>query len=161
MFKLNNWKEHIFKDDLIAVLINGLVVSILAGIIAGGIDYLFNKFNIRLSFGLLIIAFCVGYRINKAYFTFHILYPVLALVFMVFGLFVSTLTFHVSIFGFKYAFYMLTEPTFYLYFITTPISNLLVLRAGFDIKYLLLGILDIIITIWSFWYCYRLAKGRN
>ena len=161
MFKLNNWKEHIFKDDLISVLINGLVVGLLAGIIAGGLDYLFARFDIRISFGLLIIAFCTGYRTRKAYFTFHILYPVLALIFMVFGLFVSTLTYYICILGFQYGFQMLAQPGFYLYFITTPIANLLALRAGFDIKYLLLGILDVLITIWSFWYCYRLAKGNN
>lgn len=161
MFKLNNWKEHIYKDDLIAVLMNGFIVALLAGIIAGGLDYLFERFNIRISFGLLIIAFCVGYRIRKSYYTFHILYPVLALLFMIFGLFVSVLTFYISLLGFQYGFQMLTVPGFYIYFIETPIANLLALRAGFDIKYLLLGILDVLITIWSFWYCYRLAKGNN
>ena len=161
MFKLNNWKEHIYKDDLIAVLINGLVVAILSGIIAGGLDYLFSLANIRITFGLLIIAFCIGYRTKKAYYTFHILYPVLALVFMIFGLFISHITINVCILGIVPFFSYFFTPGFFLAFVQTPIINLIIYFQTFDIKNLLLGILDIVIVIWSFIFCYRLAKGRN
>ncbi len=91
MFNKNNWKEPLYKNDVINVVIDGLVAGILGGVLAGALDYLFGLLNIIISFGLIILAYLVGYRVRKGYYSFHILYPVLAVLFMTLGLFFASL----------------------------------------------------------------------
>lgn len=162
MFNSNNWKEAIYKDDLKSVILNGIIFSILGGILAGALDYLTNMLNVPISFGLIIIVLMVSSRIKKSFYTYHILYPVLGIVFLTLGLFVSYFTNYLIIFKGISAFTLFSNPSFYLNFLLDPIYGIIIFfRNGYNVFYLLAGILNLAITIWAYVYCYKLIKGRN
>lgn len=162
MFKINNWKEPIYKNDLINVIVNGLIAAILGGILAGLLDYLFDMINLRISFGLIIITYVIGSRMRKGYYSYHILYPVLSILFMILSLFVCDVTYMCMIYSSVSIIpIILTDVDFYINFLLSPIYYLYVCFNSFDILYLILGLLNIVIYIWAFRYCYKLVKGRN
>ena len=160
MFKKNNWKMPIYKDDLLGVLFNGLLSSVLSGILAGLLDFLFGEIlNFPLTIGLILMCYMIGYRMKRGYYTYHILYPVLSILFMIIALFFSQFSYYVCIFGLN-AFALLGQGSFYLNFILNPIYYLYICFKSFSFMYLLLGILNIIIHIYAFVICYKIVKGR-
>lgn len=161
MFNIDNWHKRIYKDDLVYVLINAFAVVLLGGIIAGSIDYLFSLIKVNISFGLIIITLILGIRIRKSYYNFHILYPVLSIPFMILAIFISTLTEWVYLFGIQNFCNILLDPAFYLNFVEQPVYYIVKAFNPFDGLVLVLGIVDTLIYIWSFYFCYRLAKGNN
>lgn len=162
MFKINNWKEPIYKNDLINVIVNGLIAAILGGILAGLLDYLFDMINLRISFGLIIITYVIGSRMRKGYYSYHILYPLLSILFMILSLFVCDVTYMCMIYSSVSIIpIILTDVDYYINFLLSPIYYLYVCFNSFDILYLILGLLNIVIYIWAFRYCYKLVKGRN
>lgn len=162
MFKLYNWKEPIFKKDLIAVIINGLLFGILGGILAGVLDYLMVLINFSVSFGLIILTYMIGIKVRKSYYSYHILYPVLGLVFLVLGLFVSYVAFYFMALRSLDTFGLFLDPFFYLNFLLEPASGIIsFFTNGYNLLSLIVGILNVIIYIWAFVFCYRLIKGRN
>ena len=79
MFNKNNWHEPIYKNDLKNVLLFGITTMILCGIITGLFDALLNQtFGLGVSFSLLLNALAIGFAVKKGYYSYHILYPVLA-----------------------------------------------------------------------------------
>ena len=114
MFKGNNWKEPIYKDDLKNVILNGIVFSILGGVLAGTLDFLMVLLNLSISFGLIILTYMVGVRIRKSYYTYHILYPVLGILFLTLGLFCSYFTNYFLLLKSVDTFKLLLNPIFYL-----------------------------------------------
>ena len=161
MFKLYNWKEPLFKKDLIAVIINGLIFGILGGILAGVLDYLMLMINFSISFGLIILTYMIGIKVRKSFYSYHILYPVLGLAFLVLGLFISYATFYFVAFKFD-AFIFFIDPFFYLNFLLKPANGIInFFTNGYNPLSLSLGILNVIIYIWAFVFCYRLIKGRT
>ncbi len=161
MFNIDNWHKRIYKDDLSYVLINAIAVVLLGGIIAGSIDYLFSLINVNISFGLIIITLLLGLRMRKSYYNFHILYPVLSILFMILAIFIQTLTEWVYILGIQNFNKILLDSQFYLNFIQKPVYYLIKSFEPFDGLKLFVGILDLAIYIWSFIFCYRLVKGNN
>lgn len=161
MFKKSNWNEPIFKNDLKNVLLNGILFAILGGILAGALDYLFDYINFRLSIGLVILTLMIGYRVYKAYFNFHILYPVLTIPFMILGLFIAFFTYWLCIFGFSEFFSILGDGQFYLSFLKSPFASLINGINQGDGGYIFLGIINILIYIIGFYVCYITAKGRR
>ncbi len=161
MFSKTNWQEPIYKKDLQNVIINGVLFGILAGILGGALDFLFAYIDVKLSIGLVIISLMVGYRVNKSYFNFHILYPVLIIPFMILGLFISHFTYSLFLNGFHNFFNVLGDGNFYLSFLISPVSELIFgIRYG-STKDIILGIVNILIYILAFVSCYLLAKGRR
>ncbi|MGM9969365.1 MAG: hypothetical protein ACI35S_03110 [Anaeroplasma sp.] len=162
MFKLYNWKQPLYRNDLISVLVNGLLTAILAGVLAGALDFLFSMINFPLAFGLLIICYLVAYKVKKSFYSYHILYPVLSLIFMVIALFISDVTKMCMIYNSISALpTILSTPSFYLAFILGPLYYFYICIKSFDVIYLFLGIIDIIIYVWAFMICYKTVKGRN
>lgn len=165
MFNKNKWKEPIYKQDVIGVIVNGLLAAILGGILGGSLDYLLGiVWNFPISFSVLILVFFIIWRVRKGFYSFHILYPVLALVFLVIGIFVVEYTV-VAIGYIQMGYYQIhlivITPLFWEQFLMTPIYEL---RLGImygSAKDIILGILDVIFYIWAFWYTYRMVKGRN
>ncbi|MBR6071738.1 MAG: hypothetical protein IKP77_02755 [Acholeplasmatales bacterium] len=161
MFNSNNWREPIFKNDLKNVILNGIVFAILGGILAGALDYLFDYINVSIHFGLIVLTILIGYRVYKAYFNFHILYPVLTIPFMILGLFIAFFTYWLCIFGIGNFFNILIDGEFYLSFIKSPVSTLITgIQIG-NTGNIILGIVNILVYIIGFWACYVTAKGRR
>jgi hypothetical protein len=129
------------------------------------LDYLLGiVWNFPISFSDLILVFFIIWRVRKGFYSFHILYPVLAFVFLVIGIFVVEYTV-VAIGYIQMGYYqihlILITPLFWEQFIMTPIYKL---RLGImygSAKDINLGILDVIFYIWACWYTYRMEKGRN
>lgn len=161
MFSKTNWQEPIYKKDLRNVILNGVVFAILAGILGGAFDFLFAYINVRLSIGLVIISILVGYRVNKSYFNFHILYPVLTIPFMILGLFISHFTYSLFLNGMGNFFYILADGNFYFSFLISPASELVFGIQYASTKDIMLGIVNILIYILAFVSCYLLAKGKR
>ena len=161
MFNKNNWLEPIYKQDLIAVIVNGLVSCILGGILAGVLDYLLSLINFPLSFGLIIIAYLVGLRVKRGYYSYHVLYPTLAIVFFLLGIFFQAYTsvclyhaFFVKDYNFLKVFVsrelwiQIVSPFFLL--IVGTFQPLVLFYAVIDLAALVLGI----------FITYRVAKGN-
>lgn len=163
MFKKYNWKQPLYKDDIINVVLNGLVSAILGGILAGMLNFLGEKLklNFAINFGLIIICYMVGIRMRKGYYNYHILYPVLSIAFMLLALVFSEFAFMFCIFPDAMTFGLLLKGSFYLNVIISPIYYILLCIKNFHILYLILGILNLIIYVFAFHFCYRLVKGRN
>ncbi|MBQ3253846.1 MAG: hypothetical protein IJA65_04745, partial [Acholeplasmatales bacterium] len=118
--------------------------------------------DLRISFGLIIITYVIGSRMREGYYSYHILYPVLSILFMILSLFVCDVTYMCMIYSSVSIIpIILTDVDFYINFLLSPIYYLYVCFNSFDILYLILGLLNIVIYIWAFRYCYKLVKGRN
>ena len=162
MFKKYNWQQPIYKNDLRTVLIFGISAMILGGILSGLLEALLYDLNIRISFSLLLNAVFIGFLVKKAYASYHILYPTLALVFYFFSFFFSDLGRNVGILGLQNLGYIFTSPQTYYYFIIIPFRNLIyMINYGFDFVLLLFLLLNIFFYILGFVSVYKLSKGRN
>lgn len=161
MFKKYNWQQPIFKDDLISVLVNGILSAILGGLLAGCIDYLFGLISFPISFGLVIICYMIGSRMRKAYMSYHILYPTLSILFMLIALIFSRFAQYLCIYQSFSVFKMLISYQFYLSILRAPIYYIILCIKSFNILNLFIGIIDVIIYIYAFVFCYRMVKGRN
>lgn len=158
MFNINNWKEPIYKNDVIGVLINATLATILSGIFVGLLEYLLYLINFPISFTLIILPFFIGIRIKKGYYSYHILYPTLSLIFLILSLFITRLTLNIIILGFNYGFLSLTSYTFYLMAIE-PLYDIYALIKGYSNMYYFYLILDLIVYSFAFYYSYRLSSG--
>ena len=162
MFKKFNWQQPIYKHDLITVLIFGLSAGILGGIIAGLIDALMLSLGINISFTLLIITLIIGFSVKKAYESYHILYPTLAIVFLIIALFFSYVAKFVGAGGIGMIGYVLSRGDTYYLFILSPIFGIINnFRNGFDFLSFLFNLINIIFLGLAFYGTYRIAKGNN
>ena len=161
MFNKNNWRQPIYKNDVRTVIIFGLTAAILGGILTGLIEAtLYNVFRLGISFSLLLNSLIVGYSVKKGYEEYHILYPVLALVFYVIALFMSFLSNQIGVVGIQYIGSILSDPNLYLNFLLLPIIILFrMIKEGFYFVYLLYLILNVVFYVLGFYAVYRIAKG--
>lgn len=160
MFNLESWKGHIYKNDIIGVIINGILTAIAVGILAGAIDYLFHLASFSMSLGLILMSYSVGFRVRKGYFSYHPLFPLLAIVFMIFGLFVETLTFYCFLRGVGSFFDILSSWNFYLNFLIFPVYDFYMLTVDFRVTYIFLGIINLIFFLFSIFICFKISGGR-
>lgn len=164
MFKLNNWKQTIYKDDIKAVILKGFLIAILGGILAGLVDYLLVvKLDSQFTIGLIIIAYFIVYKLKGAYFNYHILYPVLGVVFFIIGMYVSHIT---EIFiTFKdydlYLEYILKDPEWHFAFITRYYTDLKCAFEYKDVLDIFWSIFNILVLVLLMGFCYKGVKGRN
>lgn len=162
LFKKYNWKQPIYKNDLLNVLLNGFLAAILGGILAGLLDFLFDEIlNFPLSFSLIIICYLLGSRMRKGYYSFHILYPVLSIGFMALALVFAKFAYIFCIFPSMSTFQFLIRGSFYLNVLLSPIYYITECIKSFQILYLIIGILNLVIYIFAFRFCYQMVKGRN
>lgn len=155
------WKEHIYKDDLKSVLINGFLIAIFVGILGGVCDYAMGLINFSISISFILLYYFMSTRLKKAYFTYHILYPVLSLVFLTLGFMIADFTYLFIGIRDLSAFYLFTSPYYYFYFITKPISNIILFFNSGNSLDLILGIINLVIVIWAYVYVYKTVKGNN
>lgn len=159
MFNKNEWKKEIFKEDLKKVILIGLLMAILGGALSSVLDYSLNKIHITISFGVIIYAILIGIMIRRSYVNYHILYPVLGIVFMIVASIISRLLYPFIIyFNFSEYFNYLGSPNVWLNIIFGPIYSLATRFGASDYIYIILGFL---IHFALYFLCYRLAKGNN
>jgi hypothetical protein len=161
MFNKFAWKQEIYKDDLLPVIGNGLLFAVIGGILAGLLDFLCNLIGLNISFGLIIISYFVGSRVNKSYYSYHILYPTLTIIFMLIGLLFSDLSYLFCMFRSFDIFLNFIKPMFLLNILISPISNVIRSLISFNILDLFINLFNLVVYIFAFIYAYRLAKGRN
>ncbi len=162
LFSKYYWSQPIYKDDLKGVLLNGLIFSVLGGILAGALDFLFVRLGFPLMFGLIIICYLVGTRMRGGYYTYHILYPTLSILFMIIAFFFSEVTQMCLLYqDISILPSILSSGSFYLNFLFGPFMMLIDTIKSFNILDMVLDILNICIYFWAFAYCYRMVKGEN
>ena len=69
MFNKNKWKEPIYKQDVIGVIVNGLLAAVLGGILGGSLDYLLG---IVWNFPIDIVFQSIFNIFNCYFIIFHI-----------------------------------------------------------------------------------------
>lgn len=161
MFNKNSWKEPIYKNDLINVILNGLIAGIFGGLLAGAIDYLFIMLNSYITFGLVILAYLVGWRISKGYYSFHVLYPIISIACLTLGLafsFAMELLLSVQ-FNFQAFFQFLG--TYVLSGFYMPFANPFIFIINGNIISFLLSVISLACYVIAYIICYKVAsKGR-
>ena len=82
----NKFKQPLYKDDLLNVLKNGLLTAVLYGILMGALQYLFGVLS-GFYFSIFIygIAFFIVKKVKNSYYNYHILYPLLGVIFFLIG----------------------------------------------------------------------------
>lgn len=165
MFNKNNWREPIYKQDLIGVLLNGFLMAILGGILGAGIDYVIQVvFKIPLSISELIIMYLIAWRVKKGFYSYHILYPILGVVFLLFAFWVNLYAFQ-SIVAIQSGFYdiyvFITWPSFWISYLLLPVNTLILGIRILDALGIVMGVLNLIFYIFAVWYVYHTVKGRN
>jgi hypothetical protein len=161
MFNKYAWKQPIFKSDLLPVLGNGLLFAIVGGVLAGLLDYLCQLIGLNISFGLIIIAYFIGTKVRKAYYSYHILYPTLTILFMLVGLLFSDLAYLLCLFRSLSNLLNALNPISLFNLIIGPIRAVINALISFNLLNLFLSTFNLVIYIFAFIYAYRLAKGRN
>lgn len=161
MFNKFQWKQTIYKDDFLPVIGNGLLFAVIGGILAGLLDYLCQILGISISFGLIIISYFVGSRVNRSYYSYHILYPTLTIVFMLIGLLFSDLAYLLCMFRSLEVFLNIIKPMFLLNIVISPVTNVISSLLSLNILDLAISVFNLIMYAFAFIYAYRVAKGRN
>lgn len=87
---INKFKQPIYKDDATKVIINAIISSLLIGILSGAINLIFSDW-IGYTFMIfyLMVGYFIGIRIRRSYFTYHIVYSILAVIFTFLGLLIG------------------------------------------------------------------------
>jgi len=77
---MNQFREPIYKDDLMPVIRQGIFMAFIAGILMGAVQLLFSVlFSLEFSFLLfIVIAFLISRRVKQTYSRYHILYQIIA-----------------------------------------------------------------------------------
>lgn len=161
MFNKYQWKQPIYKEDLKPVLLNGIVFSILGGILAGLADYLCSLIGLGISFGLIIISYFVGKKVRESYYSYHILYPTLTIVFMLIGLLFSNIAINFIIFRNAAVIISMLKPMSILNILISPVKLVIYSVLAFDFINLFISLFNLAMYTFAFIYAYRVAKGRN
>ncbi len=83
----NNFKEEIHKEDIKSVLTNGLITMLLYSTLLGLINIaLILIFEFQLTFLIFILGIFLAKRIKESYINYHILYPIISVIFLLIGL---------------------------------------------------------------------------
>lgn len=162
MFKKYNWQQPIYKNDLLMVLLNGFLACLLGGILGGLLDYLFGIIlNLPLSFSLILFSFMIGTRMNKGYYTYHILYSVLSIVFMLLAILFSNMTYVLCLLGGNAFWSYLGTGTFYLNSFFGFIIDLVNSIRIFSFIGTLIAFINVAVVVYSFYFCYKLVKKEK
>ena len=164
MFKKNNWKEPIDRQDLLYVIFNGIVSSLLAGLLAGSANYLLSLLGVGVDIGFMIIILIVPWRIRNAFYNNHILYALLAIVFLVLSFFISYISFNIiSAIVYQNTYYLnaFMDPFYYLLFLIEPFLTMIMGFQVGDPRAIIFGILNIAITCYAFYYTYTSVRNRR
>ena len=161
MFKKEEWKAPFLKRDLKNVILFGILFAILGGILGGALDYLFYYIDFSIKIGLVIVSLMVGYMVYRAYNSYHILFPVLTIPFMILGLFVAHFTSSLINSGFSQFFNILGSGDFYLNFLVSPFSLLILGIKGGSAGNIIFGIINIVIYILAFYACYSIVSSKK
>ncbi|CCV66062.1 MAG: hypothetical protein RBQ95_05305 [Paracholeplasma sp.] len=91
---INKLKQPIDKSDLKGFIIEGFLASIVFGAFIGAFEFYFEAvFDSILSiFGFVIFYYFMSSRLYKSFREYHILYSILAVFFLLFGMYVTGFT---------------------------------------------------------------------
>ncbi len=159
---LNQWKYRIDKTDILMTILYGLLGAIFGGFAAGSIYYLLLKINITLTLDLFILTLLIPFLIKRGYNKYHILYPHLAILFLILGLIVTSFTYFMFLYGgIEQSFNILKDSYFWLYILERPYAYFLAFADTKDSFYLLFGIINIVIYLLSFILTYKLSIKKT
>ncbi len=123
----NKFRQPLYKDDLKYVLLNGIVAMIFVSIAMGIVEAFLAKINFPFSICVYLIGFLIGRQISKHYYTYHIWYPTLAVIFTIIGYIIFNAAFIGVIIGnFNYVIKYIFSLDFLIYTLTSinPINGI-------------------------------------
>ena len=92
---INQFKEPIYKDDLLNATIYGILHMVLFGILGGAIQYfLMGNFNASFSVVIYMVAYMIAKGIADKIYTYHILYSVMSVVLFLIGFLIYKTAFY-------------------------------------------------------------------
>ncbi len=134
-------------------------MAILGGILCAILEYSLILIHITISFGALIYAILIGIMIRRSYINYHILYPVLGILFTALAGFITRLVYpFIFYFNFSEYFNYLASTNSWLYIIFGPIYSVATRFGAQEYFYVCLGF---IFHLVAYFLCYKLAKGNN
>lgn len=150
---VNLWKMDIYPDDLKYVLINGILMTFFVGAFIGFLDALtYRSVQFTLILFILALGYIIGYRIAKSYFSYHILYATLAVVFTVMGFYISRVAFYVFLTGNLEILRLVSNPALHFGFLLFWKWRIVSVLGMF--YYLL----DVLIFVFMCWLAYKNAS---
>lgn len=164
---INKWKMPIYKHDVLIVILYGFLSALLLGILAGAVNFLFDQINVKVSIGVFLLAYGISFTLKRAYYSYHILYPTLAVIFMIFGLFVTLVSYYCFIFrDIRIILEYLSRLDFYILFFKSPFIYHIaffknIFGGSFEAEVFIYMILDTLIYSAGFFIVSKNTIGRN
>lgn len=156
---INRFKETIYKDDLRRVLLNGFIQMLLFSILAGALQYFLGEF-LSVSFGILVylFAFMIGMKVRDSFFSYHILFPIISIIYFLIGYFIYylalyTFLFHDIVLALSYLFNW--DGISYIIF------GFLNFKTYNDGRVIFNNIMDILIFVIGFYTAYIIPNRKN
>ena len=152
-------KKIDFKD-LFKFIGIGLLMALLGGIISGLLDWILSYINLYISFSIVILIYFVAYRMRSVYSFYHIIYPILALVFFYLGLVFCDITSIVLNLGFQ-SLGIVINPMFFLEVLLEPIFDIYLGIKILNASQIVVGIINLAVYGFAYFYTFKITKGRN
>lgn len=156
---INRFKETIYKDDLKRVLLNGFIQMLLFSILAGALQYFVGEL-LGVSFGILVylFAFMIGMKVRDSFFSYHILYPIISIIYFLIGYFIYYLTLYTFIF---HDIILAVSYLFNWDGISNIIFGFLNFKTYVDERYIFNNIIDILIFVSAIYTAYTIPNRKN
>ncbi|MFI3252448.1 MAG: hypothetical protein R3Y60_04835 [bacterium] len=152
----NEFKNEIYKEDVLKVLKNGIITMLLYSVLMGLVNVvLILIFNIQTSLLIYFIGLFIARSVKESYYNRHILYPLLSVVFLLVGLYIFN---SVSLFAYNRTF----ELSYFLlsfehgFYDTIQIFNPLYYINEFSIN----NLLFLLIVVYTIYLTYRNSKNN-
>lgn len=153
----NKLNMPIYRDDLFNTLIQGVISAILIGFLFGMVDGFLNTLGFPLSVGMVILGFLMGKRVSKCYRNFHIIYPILAIVFVLIAFYFYRIGGYFAISkDIEFAFSLILKKSFYLNMISSFYNGFL----NLNISKIIFQILYIVFFGVMIYFAYHYAKRK-
>lgn len=150
----NDFKEEIHKEDIKSVIITGLITMFLFSIALGLLNAaLIIVFDFSTTLYLFFLGYFLSKRIKDSYHKYHILYPILSVLFLIIGLFIFNT---ISVFAYNRIFEMwyLTESLKLAFVDTINIFNPIYYITNFNVYELLY----LLILLYTIFFTFRNSK---
>lgn len=155
----NDFKKEIYKEDITKVIKQGLITTILFSILSGGISFIVSTlFGLDSFIFIFILGLVIAKNVRESYYSGHILYPVLSIVFLIFGIIIYETTKEVTSNIVLNLFEMKNILNYFKYGFTEMIDlfNVVAYIKNFSIY----SLLKILITLYTIYTTFQNSKNN-
>lgn len=150
----NEFKQDIYKEDLLPVLKNGLISAILYSCLFAMVNFALSLLlNLTTSYFIFLIGYFIARQIKSSHFKGHIVYQIISIIYLFLGMIIYNAT---------TAFLLTFDPSLILYFLkygflsTINIFNIFAFNNGFFLNH----ILTLLIIIYTIYYTFKNSRNN-